>query len=716
LQLLKSYQLIRKIAAGGMAEVFLARTEGPRGFSKTLVLKRILPHLAEDEQFVEMFLSEARLVAQLNHPNVVQIFDFGEFEDSFYIAMEYIDGPNLRVLSRQAANMGVELAPALCAKMISYACEGLAYAHEFVDPQTGKPLGLVHRDVSSDNLLISRNGTLKVVDFGIAKVVGQGPRTKAGTIKGKLPYMPPEQIRGKPLDKRVDVFALGVVLYELLARRRPFDAKGEAAIMNAILYQTMKPIRQCRPDVPEELARIIERCLAKNRDERYANCRQLRADLERFIHHGGKPVGTEELASLVAKLVPKESESSSAAAGPASAMRVPAPVARSGMTPSSERRAASAAESSSSLSLLAPATGEAAPPVFPPRLTPVFVTAQSQPVPIASLELGLAPTTSRQMPRPARERTGLIVTLLGCLAGLAVVGVFFLTRSYAPQLRQELPPPVVELPREAEPVPQPEAQPEPPPTPDAQQASAPEPEASPESPAAEEPAPQAPPPEAPVAQEAAPSPPQAEVVAPAEESAPRVSKAEGVKKKRAPIVEKSVLLPAIPEEPPPEEAPEPLRSSEPPKPPESVEPPPAPALASVVFESSPPAQLRVNGQFAGFSPVTQSHLPPGPVRVEMYDSVRGFSKLQTFVLHPGDNGVHRLSVEQGTLVLHVQPATIGRLDGKLQGHTPLSPISLYEGKHELRLENPELGKVVVKSITIEPKQTLSFQYDLSSAP
>jgi serine/threonine-protein kinase len=129
----KSYQLIRKLAAGGMAEVFLARTEGPRGFSKTLVLKRILPHLAGDEQFVEMFLSEARLVARINHPNVVQIFDFGEFEGSYFIAMEFIDGPNLRSLLRKAHSVGLHLAPALCAKLISSACDGLAYAHELVE-------------------------------------------------------------------------------------------------------------------------------------------------------------------------------------------------------------------------------------------------------------------------------------------------------------------------------------------------------------------------------------------------------------------------------------------------------------------------------------------------------------------------------------------------------------------------------------------------------
>jgi serine/threonine-protein kinase len=147
------YQLVTKLATGGMAEVFLAKAAGPMGFEKTLVLKRILPHLAEDPRFVEMFLGEARLAAQLNHPNVVQIFDFGESEGVYYLAMEYIDGPNLRALAKRAQRAGVELPPALCAKVASAACDGLAFAHDFVDPNTGEPLHLIHRDISPDNIL-----------------------------------------------------------------------------------------------------------------------------------------------------------------------------------------------------------------------------------------------------------------------------------------------------------------------------------------------------------------------------------------------------------------------------------------------------------------------------------------------------------------------------------------------------------------------------------
>jgi serine/threonine-protein kinase len=295
------YQLVRKLATGGMAEVYLAKAAGPMGFEKTLVLKRILPHLAEDPAFVEMFLGEARLAAQLEHPNVVQIFDFGEAEGSFFLAMELIDGPNLRKLVKRAQE--VPLPPALCAKLVAFAAEGLAYAHEFRDPATGEPLGLIHRDVSPDNILVSRQGAVKVVDFGIAKVAGQGHRTQTGVVKGKVAYMPPEQLQTKPLDRRVDVYALGVVLYELLTGKRPFDATTDVSVMQAILFEAFIPASQRRPDLPAALVQVLERALAKDRDKRYPDCRALQADLERFVMSTGESVGAYQIAQFMAQLM-----------------------------------------------------------------------------------------------------------------------------------------------------------------------------------------------------------------------------------------------------------------------------------------------------------------------------------------------------------------------------------------------------------------------------
>ncbi|RKH32299.1 serine/threonine protein kinase [Corallococcus praedator] len=299
---LGKYQLVRKLASGGMAEVFLAKAAGPRGFEKTLVLKRILPHLAEDEAFVEMFLGEAKLAAQLDHPNVVQIFDFGEADGSYFLAMEYIDGPTLRRLIKRSTEQKVPLPVALCAKMVASAAEGLAFAHELTDPETGAPLGLVHRDISPENVLLSRQGAVKVVDFGIAKVAGQSHRTQTGVVKGKVAYMPPEQLQARNMDARVDVYALGMVLYELLTGRRPFEAATEVGMMQAILFEPFVPAVERRPDLPPAMQRILERALAKDREERYPDCRELQADLERFVLSLGEPVGAFQIARLVAQV------------------------------------------------------------------------------------------------------------------------------------------------------------------------------------------------------------------------------------------------------------------------------------------------------------------------------------------------------------------------------------------------------------------------------
>ncbi|WNZ64593.1 protein kinase [Myxococcus sp. MxC21-1] len=381
------YQLVRKLASGGMAEVFLAKAAGPRGFEKTLVLKRILPHLAEDAAFVEMFLGEARLAAQLEHPNIVQIFDFGEAEGSFFLAMEFIDGPNLRKLVKRAAEEA--LPPAFCAKVVAAAAEGLAYAHEFCDVETGEPLGLIHRDVSPDNILVSRQGAVKVVDFGIAKVAGQGHRTLTGVVKGKVAYMPPEQLQAKAMDRRVDVYALGVVLYELLTGKRPFDATTDVSVMQAILFEPFIPVVQRRPDVPVALQQVLDKALAKDRDRRYADCRALQDDLERFVLSTGEPVGAYQIAQRIAQWVPE------VAAAPA-------------MTPSkggSKGAVASQAKSDArSASMVSPPVDSTSPTTPMPRslVAPVEVPADStspttpMPIAIGGVVQALEPRASPQ--------------------------------------------------------------------------------------------------------------------------------------------------------------------------------------------------------------------------------------------------------------------------------------------------------------------------------
>ncbi len=315
MQRVGKYQLIRKLATGGMAEVFLARAEGPMGFAKRLVVKRILPHFVEDPNFVGMFLGEAKLAAELNHPNLVSIFDFGEADGQYYLAMEYIDGPNLRQLNVASRQQGKPLSYSLSARLMTFAAEGLHAAHELRD-EHGQLVNLVHRDISPDNILLSRNGTVKVIDFGIAKLSTEPSRTKSGVIKGKLAYMPPEQLSREPLDRRADIFALGVVLYELIAGAMPFDATSEVSIIQAIMNEEpLSSVRSKVPDVPQELDAIVATCLSKNAADRYPTCKALQNALEHFIAAQGVPVFTSDLAAVIDAVVPAVAEVSPAPSG-----------------------------------------------------------------------------------------------------------------------------------------------------------------------------------------------------------------------------------------------------------------------------------------------------------------------------------------------------------------------------------------------------------------
>jgi serine/threonine protein kinase/HD-GYP domain-containing protein (c-di-GMP phosphodiesterase class II) len=279
-----------------MAEVFLARSVGPGGFVKSLVIKRILPHLGEDPAFVEMFLREAQIAAKLDHPNIVQVFDFGEADGTYYLAMEYIDGPNLRSILRRRPEG--HLAESMAARIVAFACEGLGYAHEFCDPSSGTWLHLVHRDVSTDNIVLSRTGTVKVLDFGVAKSGGMGS-TRNGLLKGKMAYMPPEQINGE-VDSRTDIYALGVILYELTTGAKPYPQRLDVELLAAILRQPPVPLRSRRPDIHPAFVAIVEKAMARDPDDRYQSCRELQLALDDFLAGLGERVTPTQLAQLVA--------------------------------------------------------------------------------------------------------------------------------------------------------------------------------------------------------------------------------------------------------------------------------------------------------------------------------------------------------------------------------------------------------------------------------
>lgn len=276
------YYLLRRLAIGGMAELHLACAEGVAGFQKVVVLKHVLPHLVEDPDFVQLLLNEARLAATLDHPNIVQVTDIGEADGDYFFVMEYLHGRNAREILREAANRGglpMEVALAIAIA----AASGLHHAHAATD-LSGAPLGLVHRDVSPANLLVSYDGAVKLTDFGIAKAVARSTETIGGAVKGKIGYMSPEQCRGEAIDQRSDLFALGVVLFELTTCERLFYADNDFAILNRVMNGRFDLPSDRIPDYPPQLEKIVVRALASDPDERYSSAEEVRSDLEAFVY------------------------------------------------------------------------------------------------------------------------------------------------------------------------------------------------------------------------------------------------------------------------------------------------------------------------------------------------------------------------------------------------------------------------------------------------
>ncbi|MCK6547494.1 serine/threonine protein kinase, partial [Myxococcota bacterium] len=250
-----------------MAEVFLAVRPGLEGFEKTLAIKRIRPHLSSEEAFVKMFLNEAKLAAQLQHPNIVQIFDLGKINSSYFIAMEYISGRDMSRVVPKAERAGIQFPLEYALSIAASVLDGLAYAHTKTD-DFGVPLNIVHRDITPENIMVGWNGNVKILDFGIAKAAIGTDQTRAGEIKGKLAYMSPEQGMGKVLDARSDIFALGVVLYEWITGYKMFTGENEMAILKSIIEGRIYPPSYFREDLPEGIEDILMKALAKDREAR----------------------------------------------------------------------------------------------------------------------------------------------------------------------------------------------------------------------------------------------------------------------------------------------------------------------------------------------------------------------------------------------------------------------------------------------------------------
>jgi serine/threonine protein kinase len=297
------YELLRNLAVGGMAELFVARASGLEGFEKLVVLKRILPQLATNADFIKMFLDEARIAALLHHPNIAQVYDFGRAGESYFFTMEYVPGKDLREILRAAKRRGgIPLEHAL--GIILGVAAGLHYAHERVGID-GEPLGIVHRDVSPANVLVTRDGGVKLVDFGVAKARSRQTETRAGTLKGKIAYMSPEQCKGEEVDRRSDVFALGILLYELSTGTRLFKGDNEFAILREIATQDVPPPSSRTADYPPELEAIVLRALKREPAERYPTAEELQVELEAFVTRHRLVVSPVGLRRFLAELFPQ---------------------------------------------------------------------------------------------------------------------------------------------------------------------------------------------------------------------------------------------------------------------------------------------------------------------------------------------------------------------------------------------------------------------------
>jgi serine/threonine protein kinase len=288
------YEVIGRLGQGGMAEVLLGKQVGLEGFEKKVVIKRILPHLAAEEQFVKMFLHEARVAARVLHPNVVQVYDLIKDATDYYAIMEYVRGTDLNQLLKNAARLDVQLPIELCCRIAADLCAGLSAAHGYVD-DTGVKQPILHRDVSPHNVMISLDGVVKLTDFGVAKAADSLDKTATGHLKGKVIYMAPELLTQGAADQRLDVYAAGLVLYVCLTQHHPFFLGDDVASIKAILERPIPRVDTLRPDVPDALADIVEQAVAKDPNERTPTAAALQARLEGFLATLGAPSGTAQL-------------------------------------------------------------------------------------------------------------------------------------------------------------------------------------------------------------------------------------------------------------------------------------------------------------------------------------------------------------------------------------------------------------------------------------
>lgn len=299
------YELIYRLGSGGMATVYVARLSGLAGFERLVAVKAIHQHLADSKKFVDMFLDEARVAAAIHHPNVAEIYDVGKDKDQFFMVGEFVHGHDLGKLLRRAEERQKPLSQGLLAQIGAQICFGLHAAHQTRD-KNGKPLNLIHRDVSPNNILISYNGFVKIIDFGVAWASNRLAHTESGALKGKIGYVAPEQITGQPLDRRSDIFSAGVIQYIMATMTHPFPGSSDAERLHRIVTGDIVPPREINPDVHPELERIVLKAMSTSPADRYDSAAQMGQDLEAFAESTGAEIKSETLSSLMFELFESE--------------------------------------------------------------------------------------------------------------------------------------------------------------------------------------------------------------------------------------------------------------------------------------------------------------------------------------------------------------------------------------------------------------------------
>ncbi len=704
------YRLERKLAVGGMAEIFLATHQGPEGFQKHVAIKRILPHLTEDQDFVTMFLDEARLVARFNHPNIVQIFELGEVDGQYFLSMEFVHGVSMSKLLKAARKQARPLPLEYGAKVVSHACEGLEYAHSFSDAD-GTSLNLIHRDVSPQNLMLSYDGVVKVLDFGIAKAAGNIYQTRTSSLKGKAAYMSPEQITQKTgLDRRSDIFSLGIVLFEFATGKRPFGGDTELELMMSIVKKNAPDPRALEQTIPVELAAVIGRALHKDRQQRYQNCRELRQDLEELLLGRRLLVDNYTLGAFAREVIPPGD------AGVGYSVPTPSrpPEAEPTTTPSprSEPRAPAAA-------------GADAPTVMTPseQLRPVLEQQQAAAVPAAGRESGPAPGAAAPeaaapepaAPAPQRRRpwTGMLLVLLlmaiGAGTGVLIFGDGWLAggggqsdSSPVAGASIEQPPggsppaaagdgePATgaagdEAPAAADEVSEPEGEPEEP--------GSPQQEAT----AAEEQAPARP---GNAAQSSATRQPEADA---GQRSANERRAKKRVKRRRRRTGVGRGRRPRTRPEPKPE-----------PKPRSAGDRVAAAAKPGfLVIDTRPWTNVQIDGAVYGATPLGPVELQPGMHEVVLANKAKGIRLTRSMRILPGQTQRLQEKFGRGLLQVFVKPFGEVFVNGVRRGMTPLDgPIKLYEGRHAVQVICKRTGKRQTRRVRIRPGATRKLIFDL----